>query len=69
MGLNINKYLSFNYFNLDNFNKDNLRKFLEKELIKYNLDINIVKNYAVNYYKRRVEKLKDENKDILDIYK
>ena len=43
-GFNINKYLSFNYFNLINFNKDNLRKSLEEELIKYKLDIDIGEN-------------------------
>ena len=75
-GIQINKYI-FNCYNENekNFDKKILNNNLQEDLIKYNLDINTLQIYILNYYKDCIKKSKEKkNEDnlfinvLIDIY-
>ena len=65
IGLDYDNYLSLDY-NVRKFDKDILKKVLQKELLNYNitLDEDIINIIIVNYFKKYIKSLKEYNIDI-----
>ena len=65
IGLDYDNYLSLDY-NIRKFDKDILKKVLQKELLNFNitLDEDIIKIIIVNYFKKYIKYLKEYNIDI-----
>ena len=62
LGIQINNYFcDLQKNNKNNYDKKMLNKNLQEDLIKYNLDINTLQIYILNYYEKYLEKLKEKN--------
>ena len=65
-----NYFFDWDNWNEKAFDKNILNKKLQEDLIKYKLDIDILKTYIIYHYKKSIEKFKENNKgkELYDFY-